>query len=146
MNKKRNDYLIQLADNVLNQGAETILNRNRLEIQESYNGQIAALGVSIAMCDLRPTLAIYYQSNDNGTCAVDRRKILEIIGRMIHLDENHPERLNANYSGIFDTIQNANSLLRQAITIPPPQFKLLKTVVIDCAVALKQVIRTYNLV
>lgn len=139
MSKKRNDYLMQLADSVLCEGNVTLLNRANGEIKDSYNGQISAFGVSIAMNGLCPTLATFYKDSNNETRVVNRRPILEAIGRMIHLDES--------VNILFPTICGADSLIRTAIhPTDKEQYKKLQQVVIDCSVALKQVVRTYNLV
>lgn len=138
MSKKKNNELMQYADRVLTQGSETILNRSKFEIQDSYNGQIAALSVTIAMSGLLPALAIYYP-NSNEKNSVDRKNILEIIGRMIDKDQSFNSVLNLK-------INSAETLLREAIKLNANDLKTLQKEVIDCAIALKQVVRTYKLV
>lgn len=138
MSKKKNNELMQYAESALKQGVGTILNRSKFEIQDSYNGQIAAFGVTIAMSGLLPALAIYYQKSSE-KCAVDKKNILEVIGKMIEMDQGFNKILNLR-------INSAETLLREAIRLNPNDLKVLQKEVIDCAIALKQVVRTYKLV
>lgn len=138
MSTKRNNELMKIADEVLRNGEPTLLDRATGNILDSYNGQISALGASIAMNGVCPTLASYYKESNNETRAVNRKPILEVIARMIRCDE----LLKASYP----SIQNAESLLRYAIRADQDALKNLQREIISCAVALKQVIRTYNLI
>lgn len=138
MSKKKNNELMQYAESALTQGVGTILNRSKFEIQDSYNGQIAAFGVTIAMSGLLPALAIYYQKSSE-KCAVDKKNILEVIGKMIEMDQEFNKILNLR-------INSAETLLREAIKLNSNDLKKLQKEVIDCAIALKQVVRTYKLV
>ena len=141
-NNRRYNYLMKLADQALPHAnrQKTILNNNG-NIPDSYNGQIASFSVSVAMSGLCPTLASYYKDSNNDTRAVNRKPILETIARMIHADEGVP--LNE-----LRQISNAEQLFRKALEWGnnPNLAKALRQEVIDCAIALKQVVRTYNLV
>lgn len=130
----RNDILMGIAEKVLNDGNITIVKEGN--IKDSYNGQIAALGVSIAMSGFCATLATYYKSSNNDTRAVDRKPILEIIARMIQ--EDKPIE--------FPQIRNAESLMAAAIKANEKVRKKLQKEFVECTVALKQVVRTYNLI
>lgn len=147
MNKTRNNELIRLADQALTEqqasetlGVSKILNNGNVE--EAYNGSIASLGVSIAMSDLRPALAIYYQDKPKSATRpkANRRSVLDVIGRIITKDAVVLGKPNWDFSegGLY-----AKNLFRYAISNEDEQ---LKTEVIDCAVALKQIVRTYNFV
>ena len=131
MSTKRNNELMKIADQVLQSGEATLLDRATGNISDS-------LGVSIAMNGICPTLAIYYKGSNNETRAVDRRPILEVIARMIHND--------TLLKSTYPTIHNAESLLRFAINANRDTLKILQREIVNCAVALKQVVRTYNLV
>lgn len=145
MNKSRNNYLVRLADEALreqtandNLGVSRILKDNNQDIDEAYNGSVAALGVSIAMSELRPSLAIYYQDKPNSPTRpkANRRSVLDVIARIITKD--------AACDFDFSTDDKyAENLFRHAIANDDNG---LTQEVIDCAVALKQVVRTYNLV
>ena len=145
MNKTRNNYLVKLADDALleqtaneNFGVSRILRNNNQDIEEAYNGAVAALGVSIAMSELRPSLAIYYQDKPNSPTRpkANRRSVLDVIARMITADNECD--LDFSADGKY-----AENLFRHAIAHDDNG---LKKEVIDCAIALKQVVRTYNLV
>lgn len=135
MNRNKNEVLILLAETVL-QNSTLLEGESRTEIQDSYNGQIAALGVSVATTGLRPTLAIYYQDKPDAAepRKVNRRAVLEIIAQMIEFPRSSP---------LED--RNAKALLAYAIS-ESADLNWLKREVIDCSVALKQVVRTYKLI
>lgn len=130
MNKARNNELIKLADKELN-------NSNMLNgdvIAETYDGKTAALSVSVAMSGLLPTLAIYFQDFDKKhpetPCC---RYVLNVVAKMID---------NPRTGKKF---QNSEGLFRYAIA-DGSDLSYLQREVVDCAIALKQVVRTYNLV
>lgn len=138
MDKKKLSRLIQLADEALR--SSQILSKANT-IDDSFNGQTSGLSVTIAMNGLLPALVIYYQQASESR-KIDRRKILEAIGKMIE------EEMNKNEFSFEPAINNANTLLQAAIeTQDAIEYnKKLKQEVLDCAIALKQVIRTYKLV
>lgn len=140
MDRKTNQALITIAENVLKDTKEesySLFKKKGVndEILESYNGQVAALGVSILMTGLKPTLAIYYQDApgvENGNSDKAYRKyVLEIIVKMLKAYKNYE-------------YENAKELVRKALAMDDDS--KLKTDIINCSVALKQVVRTYNLV
>ena len=173
MNKTRNNELIRLADNALRSHAELkankiiekekqiqlttsekekkeiekekkLLESERLlrkkeyttDILDSYNGQVASLSVSVAMSGLLPTLAFFYQDKpETISNKAYRRNILDVIAIM--MNEDHYE---------WDVTEpNAKSLLEYAINHSDAE-KSLRKEITECAIALKQVVRTYNLV
>ena len=150
MDKTRNNKLIKLADEALReqcerpgQGASRILRENKSDVEEAYNGSVASLGVSIAMSGLRPSLAIYYQDKPNsGTRPkANRRSVLDVIARIITKDKDNP-KWNSHWNFSADD-KFAENFFRYAVEEDDAD---LKREVIECAIALKQVIRTYNLV
>jgi hypothetical protein len=147
MNKTRNNELIKLASEALadqqaneTMGVSKIMNGGNIE--EAYNGSIASLGVSIAMSELRPALAIFYQDKPKaGTRPkANRRSVLDVIGRIVTKDAIKMGKRNWDFS---EGGRYAENLFRYAISNDD---KELKTEVVDCAIALKQIVRTYNLV
>lgn len=138
MNKKRISELMVLANKALH--GSKILNEDNT-INDSYNGHTAGLGVTVAMNGLLPALVIYYQQNDEKR-TTDRRQILEVIGKMINEDNFFKKNVKLNEK--TEIIKGADSLIKAAIN--NPDNKKLKLEVIDCATALKQIIRTYKLV
>lgn len=140
MNKQRNNTLMGIANEVL-QKDKTLFNEGTFNIIDSFSGQIAALGVSIAMSGLLPSLAFYYKDKDSKNdenkrrSAVDRSLILRVIALM----------LNKLDSTKYENITEEDSLLKYAIK-HSTNCNELKTDIEDCVVALKQIVRTYNLV
>ena len=130
MNKKKNEDLMRKAEEALKDDRVKILEKkdDSYEIKDSYNGQTASLGVTIAMSGLRPALAIYQQETDG----CNRLKILNAIAVMLDIV---PTNNNTPGKELFD----------QALKCDTTELKKLKKEVIDCSIALKQVIRTYKL-
>lgn len=144
MDKIRNNELLKLADEVLHEqiqtsGVSRILNANG-EIDKAYNGSIASFGVSIAMSGLLPTLAMYYQEKQDSATRpqANRRSVLDAIARIVSKDT----AVNFNFS---QDGKYAENMFRYAIQYPGDLIAL-KTEVIECAIALKQIVRTYDLV
>ena len=134
MNKKRLTTLIQFADGVLRPSG---ILKSYGKIEDSYNGQTSGFSVTVAMSGLLPALVIYYQQASESR-NINRKNILEAIGLMISLDHDFTE---------IQYIKDAESLLKAAIeTRDNAKSKKLKQEVIDCAIALKQIIRTYELI
>lgn len=135
-NKERNNLLMQIANDALIKSKN---NKNSLfksgtnDIVSSYNGQISGFSVSIAITGLLPTLAMYYQDGKNAVCL---RNILDVIGLML------PELDASTYNGITCS----KSLFEFAINSKGEKQEKLKRDIIDCAIALKQIVRTYQLV
>lgn len=164
MDKKTNKELMMCAEKVLNPNINETpcpLFRNSASqiIHDSYNGQVSALGVSILMIGLCPTLAVYIQ--DMPTGEVDRNEayriyVLEVIASMLELYK--PERYQNILAvtqpniGLYDTIKcrKAYNLTRYILNLPRTadglrEEKQLKTDLLNCSVALKEVVRTYTL-
>lgn len=132
MDKKKYNKLVQEADAALQKSEILQPDGN---IYKSYNGQAAALGVSIAMSGLLPTLAIYYQDYEaNNKETAYRRCVLNIIAKMVMHDNNKKGE---------DLFEKA---LRLHNSKDAKELSKLKADIIDCSVALKQVIRTYTLI
>lgn len=133
MKKSEFNKMIKLADEKLR--ASNMYDSENETIVKSYDGKTAALSVSVAMSDILPTLAIYYQDFDaqkpNKDC---RRNVLNVVATMI------------NKLGNEDTkFSNAKDLMEYAVS-ENADLQYIKRQVIDCAIALKHVVRTYNLV
>lgn len=129
MERQRYEHLLQLADNAV----QTVLApvpENEYRIDSQYNGHIAAFGVSVLMSGIKPTLAFFKGST------AETKTILELLGRMVtaegfpHAGENY-----ATADGLYAAVVSMNAARESEF----------KTLVLECAVALKHVIRTYNL-
>lgn len=136
MTKNENKKLMELAEQVLidkNWKCPLFKDENRTTIHESYNGQISALGVSILMIGLKPTIAVYYQDAPknpaNEKTEAFRKCLLEVIARMLKIYKNGP-------------YTNAESLTKYILGQTDDS---LKNDILNCSVALKQIIRTYKL-
>lgn len=141
MNKKENKEWMERAESVL-QDTEWVCplfkDEGKTAIYDSYNGQVAALGVSILMIGLKPTLAIYYQDapkKEKGKAY--RRALLEVIARMLKY-ESAESLVRYLLKGKEELSDEEKEKLEQ-------EEKKLKTDILNCSIALKQVIRTYKL-
>ena len=115
--KQRNDYLISLAAAALRNADVTFADGNN--ILSSYNGQVAAFCVSVAMSGLKPTLAFYLAKKDDEDSkidkrseAVDRSKIVEVISSMINNDEQFTKPQGEDYTSAI-ALLNTVPLLSQ---------------------------------
>lgn len=142
MNKKEYEEWVIKADEAL-QYSSLFKDKAHQNILKSYNGQIAALGVSILMSGLLPTLAIYYQHQLEQKNAACRRNVLEVIARMMDY---------ADAKALFEEVLELNKKKRNPnqnekdLKDFETKWKQLQNKIVDCSVALKQVVRTYNLV
>ncbi len=134
MDKKLNRELMGYAEECLQDSACPLYKKDgNGVIHESYNGQVSALGVSILMIGLRATLAVYYQDKPDKKDKAYRRNILEVIVQMLNKDKN--KKGGTSFA-------NAEDFVREVMKSDEKNWK---TDVVDCSVALKQVIRTYKL-
>ena len=140
MNKKRMTDLMLKANEILeSSGILQKDDHNQWYIEESYNGQTSSFGVTVAMSGLIPALVIFYQETSDNR-KIDRKKILEAIGEMIKSDK--PEwQIHDAKSLLEKALRRGinNEALKKAIAVG------LKKEVLECATALKQIIRTYEL-
>lgn len=134
VNKKEIEKLMSAADTVLT-GSKMVTDKEKCIIPESYNGQVAALGVSISIIGLIPTLAIYYQDND--TQKANRRTVLDIIASI--LDKHYKYDFKGQAKKILEFALDARK------TGNNEKLDKLKKDVVNSSLALKQIIRTYKL-
>lgn len=138
MDKNTNAELMNIAERILN--AEEYIcplfkhrDSGNEVIYESYNGQVSSLGVSILTIGLKPSISVFYQDapkQEGDYNDAYRRVILEVIAKMLSQYRN-----NYHYS-------NARELCRAVIDDTSDS---MKTDIINCSIALKEVIRTYKL-
>lgn len=126
-NKDRKNKLVGLACDVV--GKSSICTKGT--INKSYNGQIAAFSVSVAMSGIKPIMAIYMSDSDKA--AVDRKKIVELIAQM-HKNDGGTNSDTAEdlYKKVIE-INDGNKLAG------------LTGKIIEYAIALKLAVRTYKL-
>ncbi len=94
------------------------------KINSTYDGKIAAFGVSLAMIGLKPTLAMYYNNSESGS--VKTRPILDVIAVMMN-----KESAEILVQTILPLSDNSD------------QYRKLYKEIKECAIALKMVVRTY---
>ncbi|MDR3062224.1 MAG: hypothetical protein LBU57_08955 [Dysgonamonadaceae bacterium] len=126
MSKKRNNELLKKAEEALRK-TEYVDILNNETIKDSYKGQTAALGVTIAMSGLRPALAIYQKKTDE----CDKLQILNAIAVMMGINQ-----IDAGKK-LFSDVMKCDDV---------NQLNNYKRNIIDCSIALKQIIQTYKLV
>lgn len=125
MDKKHISKLIPIADKVL---SESQMLSKEKTIESSYNGLVAAFPVSVAMSGLKPTIIIYAQDKDSG-----RSVVLKVLLKMMKEDgASFPSDVEMLIALIRS--RDCNQAVEDA----------LKKELIDCAVALKLVVRTYS--
>jgi len=142
--KQRNDYLISLAAAALRNADVTFAGKKG--ILSSYDGKVASFGVSVAMSGLKPTLAFYLakekdedSKKDKSSDVVNLSKIVGVISWMINNDAQFTKPQGEDYT-------SAIALLNTVVPIKDVvRLSAIRKEVLDCAIALKQVVRTYNL-
>lgn len=130
MDKKRIDALITVA----NQNIGPLVDSRNWKINSTYDGKTSAFGVSMAIMGLKPTLAMYYKHIKKS--AVQPRNILTVIANMLNdTDSNYP----------IDKFDDAGTFVNYVISNDRTREELsdIHKKVIECAIALKMVIRTY---
>ena len=127
MDKKLNRDLMGYAEECLQDSACPLYKDwKKGIINESYNGQVSALGVSVLMIGLKATLAVYYQDET-------RKCLLEVIVKMLNKKKG-------------TDFVNAEKFIRAVMgNDDKSKEEQWKSLVVDCSVALKQILRTYKL-
>ena len=143
MDKNRISKLIPIADEAL--AGSSMLGKDKT-INSSYDGLVSAFPVSVAMSGLKPTIIIYAQDKDSGK--VNRGVILEVLLKMLlkmmKMDGFTKIKNNAkNDVKLPSTVAELKDFVKtpkcdQAVE------SALKREMIDCAIALKLVVRTYK--
>ena len=125
--KQRKNDLICLANDVI---ADSPILKNGT-INKSYNGQIAAFSVSVAMSGLKPALALYM--NGSSSSDVDKTKIVDLLAAMY--GKEHSENLNGKtfYDNVIKETDNK-------------KIEQYRKKIVEYAIALKLAVRTYKLV
>lgn len=122
--KERKDQLMVWANEVI--GSSSICN-NGVIVSDSYNGQIAAFSVSIALSGLKPAMALYYSGK--GSSDVDKKEIIKLLAAM-YSKENTPT--------------DADKFFQLVIRAAGNDLAVLKKRIIEYGIALKLAIRTFK--
>lgn len=122
--KERKNKLIEYAD----EAVRSTLLQNGL-VDGTYDGQISAFSVAVALSGLKTAMAIYMKSESGSTA--DRKKVIRMLAKMKNADEGTTETTEQI---LWDQVRNADE---QAL-------KELKKVILEYAIALKLTFRTFK--
>ena len=129
MDKERYEHLIDLADKAIE--AELKPKEHLYQVDSQYKGHVAAFGVSVLMSGIKPTFAYFNDSKDK-----IKTTVLVLLGHMIKDDQ--PE--------CFVNYPTAEELYDTVVEMTPEEEDEFRKRILEYAVALKHVIRTYKLV
>jgi len=141
MKKSRIEKLIPIANEALK--GSRIMGPNN-SIKKNYDGKVSGFGVTVALSGLRPALAMYY--NESGD--VKTRPILKALAEIIVDDGEYNKEINKLKSGLTLVEKTERSLVELAYKKDMDEkcLPILKKYVLEATTALKQVVRTYELV
>lgn len=140
--KERKNQLIAWADKAI-QNSHIYDRKNGEIISESYNGQIAAFSVSVALSGLKPTMAVYF--SDKSSSEVDKSK----------KDKPEEDKNEVDKSKVVELLADMYNKDKKS-NLPPEDFykKIIglssqdepevRRVIIEYAIALKLAIRTFK--
>jgi hypothetical protein len=133
MDKNRLNELMIKAENSLNNSQCPLFKKNKNEersdtIFENYNGMISALGVSILMIGLKPTIAVYYQDQTSSNGKGCRCNLLKEVFKILNPEKEVKSEFE---KWIKEILKDGIDSKKQDI--------------LDCSVALKYIIRTHKL-
>ncbi len=123
--KERKDQLMKWANEAIR---DSSICNDGVIVSESYNGQIAAFSVSVAISGLKPAMALYYSGK--GSSDVDKKKIIGLIADMYSKDTN--------------TTISADEFYKKVIEKENSQLPELQKQITEYGIALKLAIRTFK--
>ena len=127
ISKERKNQLMVWADDVIRHS--NIYDNTKQEIvSDSYNGQIAAFSVSVALSGLKPAMALYYSGK--GSSDVDKKKIIELLAAM--------------YRKEIGTETNTDAFFQKVIAANGDVLAGLQKKIIEYGIALKLAVRTFK--
>ena len=127
ISKERKNQLMVWADDVIRNSG--IYNQTRNEIvSDSYNGQIAAFSVSVALSGLKPAMALYYSGK--GSSDVDKKEIVKLLAAM--------------YSKEIGTETNTDAFFQLVIAANGDVLADLQKKIMEYGIALKLAVRTFK--
>lgn len=125
ISKERKNQVMVWANEVIS--SSSICN-NGVIISDSYNGQIAAFSVSVALSGLKPAMALYYSGK--GSSDVDKKEIIKLLAAM--------------YSKETGVQKNADAFYQQVIGANRNELAGLQKKIIEYGIALKLAVRTFK--
>lgn len=123
-NKERKNILVKMADEVIRSSS---ICKNGIIESESFNSQIAAFSVAVAMSGLKPAMAIYYDRDNNSS--IDKSMIIDLLANM-YSKEN--------------SFLNKDDFFKEVIYAEGEKEQTLRNTIIEYAIALKLAIRTFK--
>ena len=125
--KEQKNQLMVWADDVIKHSS--IYNEEAEEIvSDSYNGQIAAFSVSVALSGLKPAMALYYSGK--GSSDVDKKEIIKLLAAMYRKETGTQTSADAFYQQVIGANENELAGLQKKI--------------IEYGIALKLAVRTFK--
>ena len=126
ISKERKNQLMVWADDVIRHSG--IYDETTQEIvSDSYNGQIAAFSVSVALSGLKPAMALYYSGK--GSSDVDKKEIIELLAAMYSKENGQT---------------NTDAFFQQVIRANEDALVGLQKKIIEYGIALKLAVRTFK--
>ena len=127
ISKERKNQLMVWADDVIRHSG--IYDETTKEIvSDSYNGQIAAFSVSVALSGLKPAMALYYSGK--GSSDVDKKESIKLLAAM--------------YSKEIGSQKSADAFFQQVIGASGSELAGLQKKIIEYGIALKLAVRTFK--
>lgn len=125
ISKKRKNQLMVWANEVISSSS---IYMNGEIISDSYNGQIAAFSVSVALSGLKPAMALYYSGK--GSSDVDKKEIIKLLAAM--------------YSKEIGSDKSADAFFQQVIGANGNELAGMQKKIIEYGIALKLAVRTFK--
>lgn len=125
--KERKNQLMVWADGVIRHSS--IYNdTKKVIISDSYNGQIAAFSVSVALSGLKPAMALYYSGK--GSSDVDKKEIIKLLAAMYSIETGNQKSADEFFQLVIGA--NGNELAG------------LQKIINEYGIALKLAVRTFK--
>ena len=125
ISKEKRNQLTAWANEVI--GSSSICHNGEI-VSDSYNGQIAAFSVSVALSGLKPAMALYYSGK--GSSDVDKKEIIKLLAAMYNKQASSPINADAFYQLVIRATGDQLADLQQKIT--------------EYGIALKLAVRTFK--
>ena len=125
ISKERKNQLVVWANEVI--GSSSIC-KEGIIVSDSYNGQIAAFSVSVALSGLKPAMALYYSGK--GSSDVDKKEIIKLLAAM--------------YSKEIGSQKSADQFFQQVIAANGNALADLQKKIMEYGIALKLAVRTFK--
>lgn len=126
ISKERKNQLMVWADDVIRHS--NIYDRTeKVIVSDSYNGQIAAFSVSVALSGLKPAMALYF--SEKSSSDVDKKDIIKLLAAMY--SKECPDK-------------NADAFFQMVIAANGEALANLQKKIIEYGIALKLAVRTFK--